>query len=203
MERMPTGHACRRTAVHALCVLAVAALGSAGCATTAPRFRSAGVPRAGSAAGTSVVPHTNEIPASGAVKPRPWEDAPLPPALNRDHLLLEIVSLLGVPYEYGGSDMSGIDCSAFTEKVYGTALHVPLPRSTVDQFREGADVARERLRFGDLVFFNTTGETPSHVGIYIEDDLFAHASVTYGVTISSLENSYYRDRFVGARRIIQ
>ena len=61
---------------------------------------------------------------------------------------------------------------------------------------------RARLRFGDLVFFNTTGESPSHVGVYIEDDLFAHASVTYGVTISSMESSYYRDRFVGARRII-
>jgi cell wall-associated NlpC family hydrolase len=137
------------------------------------------------------------------VKARPWEDAPLPAALDRDRVLLEIVGLLGVPYEYGGSDRAGMDCSAFTEKVYGAALGVPLPRSTSDQFREGREVARERLRFGDLVFFNTTGEVPSHVGIYIEDDLFAHASVSYGVTISSMESPYYRDRFIGARRIIQ
>ncbi|HTY59554.1 MAG TPA: C40 family peptidase, partial [Bacteroidota bacterium] len=155
------------------------------------------------APGTAAVPHTNEIPAAGAVKPRPWEEAPLPAGLNRDRVLLEIVSLLGVPYEYGGTDLSGIDCSAFTGKVYATAVRVPLPRSTADQFREGTEVEKERLRFGDLVFFNTTGESPSHVGIYLEDDLFAHASVTYGVTISSLENSYYRDRFIGARRIIQ
>ena len=59
----------------------------------------------------------------------------------------------------------------------------------------------EELQFGDLVFFNTTGRSPSHVGIYLEDDLFAHASVTYGVTISSLESTYYRKRLVGARRV--
>jgi cell wall-associated NlpC family hydrolase len=122
--------------------------------------------------------------------------------LNRDHLLLEIVSLLGVPYEYGGVGRGGMDCSAFTEAVYGGALRLRLPRSTADQYAEGTEIGRERLRFGDLVFFNTTGESPSHVGIYIEDDLFAHASVSYGVTISSMESSYYRDRFIGARRIV-
>jgi murein DD-endopeptidase / murein LD-carboxypeptidase len=64
-------------------------------------------------------------------------------------------------------------------------------------------VEKEQLRFGDLVFFNTTGYAPSHVGIYIEDDLFAHASVTQGVTISSMESTYYRKRFVGARRVVE
>lgn len=144
-----------------------------------------------------------EIPPPHAVKDRPWEDEPLPPSLNRDHVLLEIVSLIGVPYEYGGADATGMDCSAFTAAVYRAALHIPLPRSTADQYTEGADVVRDRLRFGDLVFFNTTGESPSHVGIYLEDDLFAHASVSYGVTISSLESGYYADRFVGARRIVR
>jgi cell wall-associated NlpC family hydrolase len=57
--------------------------------------------------------------------------------------------------------------------------------------------------FGDLVFFNTTGAVPSHVGIYIEDDVFAHASVTNGVTFGSMESEYYRDRFVGARRVVR
>jgi cell wall-associated NlpC family hydrolase len=144
-----------------------------------------------------------ELTGARAVKVRPWEDEPLPPALNRDHVLLEIVSLLGVPYEYGRADRGGMDCSAFTEAVYGGALRVQIPRSTSDQYREGTEIGRDRLRFGDLVFFNTTGESPSHVGIYIEDDLFAHASTSYGVTISSMESEYYRDRFVGARRIIK
>ncbi|HEX7572380.1 MAG TPA: C40 family peptidase [Bacteroidota bacterium] len=195
MRIRPLGNVCRRAALPAACALAVAAAGLAGCASTAPRFR-AGYPagRAGE------ISRTKELAGARAVKVRPWEDEPLPSALNRDHVLLEIVSLLGIPYEYGGADRAGMDCSAFTEAVYGSALRVRIPRSTADQYREGAEIGRDRLRFGDLVFFNTTGESPSHVGIYIEDDLFAHASVSYGVTISSMESPYYRDRFIGARR---
>jgi cell wall-associated NlpC family hydrolase len=192
------GELCRRAALPAAFALALAAAGLAGCASTSPRFR-AGYPaeRAGG------ISRTKELSGVRAIKARPWEDEPLPGALNRDHVLLEIVSLLGVPYEYGGADRGGMDCSAFTEAVYGGALRLRLPRSTADQYAEGTEIGRERLRFGDLVFFNTTGESPSHVGIYIEDDLFAHASVSYGVTISSMESSYYRDRFIGARRIVR
>jgi cell wall-associated NlpC family hydrolase len=198
----PLGDVCRRAALPVVCALSLAALG--GCASTAPRFRSADAKGGGASPGMAARnPRSGEAYVPPAVRQRPWEEEPLPPALKRDNLLLEIVSLLGVPYEYGGADRTGMDCSAFTEAVYGTALHLGLPRSTADQYKEGTDVPRERLRFGDLVFFNTTGESPSHVGIYVEDDLFAHASVSYGVTISSMENSYYRDRFVGARRIVQ
>lgn len=125
-----------------------------------------------------------------------------PQGLSRDRVLLDIVSFLGVPYVYGGSDKEGIDCSGFTSRVYQSAADRPLPRSTEAQFGDGTDVPLDSLKFGDLVFFNTTGKRPSHVGIYIEDDLFAHASVTSGVTISSLESSYYKRRFVGARRVI-
>jgi cell wall-associated NlpC family hydrolase len=135
------------------------------------------------------------------LKPRPVEEAPLPAGLNRDKVLLDIVRYLGVPYEYGGTSREGMDCSAFTAIVYDDATLRRLPRSTAGQFDGGVEVARDQLRFGDLVFFNTTGRTPSHVGIYIEDDLFAHASVSYGVTISSMESTYYRNRFVGARRM--
>ena len=198
MGMRPLGDVCRRAALPALCALAFAAAGLAGCASTSPRFR-AGYPaeRAGG------ISRTKELSGARAIKARPWEDEPLPDGLNRDHVLLEIVSLLGVPYEYGGAERGGMDCSAFTEAVYGNALRLRLPRSTSDQYREGTEIGRDRLRFGDLVFFNTTGESPSHVGIYIEDDLFAHASASYGVTISSMESSYYRDRFIGARRIIK
>jgi len=192
------GDLCRRGALAAACALVLAASGLTGCASTAPRFR------AGNPAGRAgEISRPKELTGARTVKVRPWEDEPLPAALNRDDVLLEIVSLLGVPYEYGGAGRGGMDCSAFTEAVYGGALRVQIPRSTSDQFREGTEIERDRLRFGDLVFFNTTGESPSHVGIYIEDDLFAHASVSYGVTISSMESQYYRDRFVGARRIIQ
>jgi cell wall-associated NlpC family hydrolase len=185
-------------------VFVLAASGLTGCASTAPRFRSSGAEREGRSPAAGRIPaRPGEISGAAAVKARPWEDEPLPPQLNRDRLLLAIVALLGVPYEYGGADRSGMDCSAFTEDAYAEGLHRDIPRSTAAQYREGSEVERDSLRFGDLVFFNTTGESPSHVGIYIEDDLFAHASVSYGVTISSMENSYYRDRFIGARRIFR
>jgi len=125
-----------------------------------------------------------------------------PAGLNRDWLLLEALSFLGVPYSYGGNGKDGIDCSGFTARVYRGGAEILLPRSTAEQFRVGEEVERDSLLFGDLVFFNTTGRAPSHVGIYLEDGLFAHASVTYGVTISSLESTYYRNRFLAGRRVV-
>jgi cell wall-associated NlpC family hydrolase len=126
-----------------------------------------------------------------------------PAGLNRDKMLLDVVSFLGVPYKYGGTSRKGVDCSGFTSQVYASAAALALPRSTREQYGVGTKIGRNELRFGDLVFFNTTGRKPSHVGIYIEDDLFAHASVNDGVTFSSLESDYYKKRFVGARRVVQ
>ncbi|MEW6511767.1 MAG: C40 family peptidase [Bacteroidota bacterium] len=190
-----------------------AALAVAGCVTTAPRFRTAEDEEGRMASkireeemredDRRFDPTLIKSRLAPTLKPRPAEEAPLPPGLNRDKVLLDIVSLLGVPYTYGGTGKDGLDCSAFTARVYEEATRHPLPRSTADQYEEGTEVVRDELRFGDLVFFNTTGRNPSHVGIYIEDDLFAHASVSYGVTISSLESTYYRNRFIGARRIFR
>jgi cell wall-associated NlpC family hydrolase len=125
-----------------------------------------------------------------------------PAGLSRDRLLLDVISYLGVPYRLGGISKEGIDCSGFTALVFSSAASVALPRSTREQFRVGATV-RGRLRFGDLVFFNTTGRRPSHVGIYLENGLFAHASLREGVTLSSLESTYYRKRYIGARRVVE
>jgi lipoprotein Spr len=136
------------------------------------------------------------IPESAGLTP------PAPPGIDRDRVLLDVVSYLGTPYRHGGATKGGIDCSGFTSRVYTETLRLQLPRSTTEQFQSGAGVSRDQLQFGDLVFFNTTGRVPSHVGIFIEDDLFAHASVTQGVTISSLQSTYFKKRFVGARRIV-
>lgn len=129
--------------------------------------------------------------------------APVPPGVDRDRFLLEVVSHLGVRYRFGGTTKKGMDCSAFTAHVFRNVLQKEIPRSTTEQFRLGEEIPRSSLQFGDLVFFNTTGRSPSHVGIYIEDDVFAHASVVEGVTLSSMESSYYKKRFIGARRILQ
>ncbi len=126
-----------------------------------------------------------------------------PQGLNRDELLLDVVSFLGVPYQYGGNSREGVDCSGLTCNIYSSAVKQQLPRSTKEQYQMGTPVDKIDLQFGDLVFFNTTGRKPSHVGIYIEDDLFVHASVISGVTISSLESTYYKNRFLGARRVVE
>ena len=122
---------------------------------------------------------------------------------KRELMLMEIIRYLNTPYKYGGNSLSGIDCSAFTQNVYRDSWLLDLNRSARDQFQQGIVIEdRSELEFGDLVFFNTRKRVkPGHVGIYIGDNLFAHASSKLGVTISSLDHEYYNKRYMGARRI--
>jgi cell wall-associated NlpC family hydrolase len=124
------------------------------------------------------------------------------PTPEQSRMLREILRHVGTPYRLGGIDGNGLDCSAYTYLVFRNTFNLDLPRSTAEQYRVGRRVGRTEVQFGDLIFFNTTGVNPSHVGIYIGDDLFAHASVSNGVTISSLESTYYRKRMTGIRRIL-
>ncbi|MBW5448681.1 NlpC/P60 family protein [Cohnella sp. CFH 77786] len=112
-----------------------------------------------------------------------------------------IAKVMGVDYDYGGTTTSGFDCSGFTGYVF-KKLGIELPRSSKEQFARGKKVARDDLRAGDLVFFNTSGSGVSHVGIYVGEGKFAHASVTRGVTIDSLSAEYYAKRYMGARRVM-
>jgi cell wall-associated NlpC family hydrolase len=118
-------------------------------------------------------------------------------------MLMEIIKYINTPYKYGGDSQDGIDCSAFTQNVFSSSLDVNLLRSAREQYTQGFTV-REKgdLIFGDLVFFNTRRAVrPGHVGIYIGDNLFAHASSTSGVIVSSLDHKYYSTRFMGGRRV--
>ena len=127
--------------------------------------------------------------------------------------MVEVVSLgqqvvdlaqnyLGYPYVWGGSTPSGgFDCSGFVKYVYAQ-MGYTLNRVAADQMLNGSAVTD--LELGDLVFFNntyTTGAAASHVGIYIGDNQFIHAA-DGGVKITSLSNTYYSSRYVGARRIL-
>lgn len=119
-------------------------------------------------------------------------------------LVKEITNYLGIPYRKGGSDEGGIDCSAFVCLIFKNVFNIELPRTSYEQFKLGKLItAFDSLKAGDLMFFNTTGKVASHVGIYIGNDLFAHASVKAGVSISSIYDTYYRKRFNGAKRIIE
>jgi len=120
----------------------------------------------------------------------------------REKMLMEIITYLGTPYKYGGNTKSGIDCSAFTQTVYQDIFNIKLERSARLQYKQGEVIEKgDELKYGDLVFFNTRQRVkPGHVGIYIGDRLFAHASTKKGVTITSLDYDYYARVYMGARR---
>ncbi|MBZ4662327.1 MAG: NlpC/P60 family protein [Caloramator sp.] len=112
-------------------------------------------------------------------------------------------SLLGVRYVYGGTTTNGLDCSGFVQYVY-KKMGVVLPRTASQQARVGLAVSKDNLRKGDLVFFETVSAGISHVGIYLGNGKFIHASSTKkGVTISSLNSGYYNERYRGAVRILK
>lgn len=120
----------------------------------------------------------------------------------QESLVMGIIKYLNTPYKFGGSTLKGIDCSALTQNIYKDVLQLELPRTARDQFKNGIVIEKNDLQFGDLIFFNTRRRVrPGHVGIYIGDNLFAHASRSNGVTITSLTEDYYDKRFMGARRV--
>lgn len=112
-----------------------------------------------------------------------------------------IDSAIGTKYVSGGTTTNGFDCSGFTMYVFNK-IGIDLPHQSGSQYHMGKAVSRDNIRPGDLVFFNTSGKGVSHVGIYVGDGKFAHASSSRGVTISSLSDSYYVNRYVGAKRIM-
>jgi LysM repeat protein len=122
--------------------------------------------------------------------------------LSRSTIIKVAKKFLGAPYKFGGtSTVMGIDCSAFVNKVFDF-FNVDLPRTARDIYKVGRSVAKSELATGDLVFFTTYASYPSHVGIYIENDEFIHASsAARKVTIDSINRSYYRKRYIGAKRI--
>jgi len=122
---------------------------------------------------------------------------------SKDKILMEIIKWMNTPYKFGGNSRKGIDCSAFTQNVFRNSLNFSLLRSAREQFTQGDEIDEVgNLKFGDLVFFNTRRRVrPGHVGIYLGDNIFAHSSSKLGVVVSSLEEGYYNQRFMGGRRM--
>lgn len=113
-----------------------------------------------------------------------------------------VKSTYGTPYKYGGITTSGFDCSGFTRYVY-SKMGINLPRVSSEQFHKGVSVPKSQLKAGDLVFFKIKGNNiVSHVGVYVGNGKFAHASSSKGVRTDSLSNSYYSKYYVGAKRIL-
>ncbi|MFW6347041.1 MAG: NlpC/P60 family protein [Cyclonatronaceae bacterium] len=107
----------------------------------------------------------------------------------------------GTPYRLGGITQSGVDCSAFVQNVMQAAFNIQIPRTTREQINFGASVNPRRMKTGDIVFFQT-GRNTLHVGILLNDGNFMHAGTSTGVTIAHLGESYWRQRFIRARRVL-
>lgn len=119
---------------------------------------------------------------------------------ERNLFVRVVKTFLGVPYKLGGSTLRGIDCSAFVKKIY-EIFNIELPRTTREQFSVGKKVEKDQLEEGDLVFFKRRGNR-AHVGIFIGDNQFVHAS-SYNkqVKIDYLDAPYYSKRFLRGVRV--
>lgn len=125
-----------------------------------------------------------------------------PPTVVRQALLAQHQRWAGTPYRIGGNNERGIDCSALVQNVYRDTFNMQLPRTTRGQVHEGRSIDRQALEAGDLVFFRPPGRY-DHVGIYIGDGYFLHASSSQGVIISRLDNSYWQRYYWQARRTLE
>lgn len=116
-------------------------------------------------------------------------------------IVSDAMSYIGVPYVFGGTTPSGFDCSGYVKYVFANA-GIYLPRTADVQYEVGMPVSSAELVPGDLVFFSTYEYGASHVGIYLDDRTFIHASSSRGVTIDSLDSSYWSACYIGARRVM-
>jgi lipoprotein Spr len=114
----------------------------------------------------------------------------------------EIERFMGTPYKFGGTDLSGVDCSGFVLKVFQNGLNIKLPHSAAAQSQLGQGVPTTNLGYGDLVFFSNHPRKITHVGIYLGQGQFVHASTSSGVIKSRLDETYYNNHYIRSRRLV-
>lgn len=164
-------------------------------------------------AGCGVVPRSPHSPPVRAVNADtssvgPVETKKASPPSRRVSSLAEVKASLmqayrdweGTPYQLGGQSKKGVDCSLLVNAIFDNYFDIDLPTNTRAQLNVGDGIRRAGVRTGDLVFFRT-GRKTLHVGIAVNRGEFLHASTSNGVMISKLGNSYWRNRFLAARRV--
>lgn len=122
-------------------------------------------------------------------------------AYSPDKIIAEGKKYIGTKYKAGGTSPKGFDCSGFVGYTVKRSTGISLPRTAAQMFKTGSFVSKNNLKKGDLVFFSTTKKGASHTGIYVGDNNFIHASSSKGVKIDSLGSSYWKNKFLGGKRI--
>lgn len=122
-------------------------------------------------------------------------------SITNEKLYYLLDEWMGIQYQFGGNSKEGIDCSSFSGMLYKELYGLELPRTSQDQYNISYPIYTDDLTEGDLLFFKTGKRSISHVGVYLGNGRFAHASTQKGVTIDHLEFPYYKKRFVGGGRI--
>jgi len=157
-------------------------------------------------------PHTEDIQSASApevIQPSNTNEPTFPetqsqteqePSINLlTFLMVQYQEWKGTRYRMGGLSKSGVDCSGFALLTFRNQFGIELPRSTYEQNKLGQEIKPDQLQAGDLVFFHTGRN--NHVGIYLQDNQFLHASTRAGVKISSLSEPYWKRRYWKAKRL--
>ncbi len=142
-----------------------------------------------------------EAPVRTSPKPRALQPESRTTVSIDRQLRSEVRQWQGTPHKMGGTGKKGVDCSGFVQRLYRDILDRHIPRSTALQVRSGRPIQKSQLAPGDLVFFKPPHKV-RHVGIYLGQSEFAHASSKRGVTISHLDSDYWRKSFWTARRYL-
>ena len=119
---------------------------------------------------------------------------------KRKEVLTFAESYLGTPYCYGGIDKNCTDCSGFVKQIYEMA-GINLPRTAELQYEYGKDISSDEPIPGDLVFFKNSRKI-SHVGIFVGNNKFIHASTNRGVVVQSLDDAFYKQNFAGFKKVL-
>lgn len=129
------------------------------------------------------------------------------PHLLADELVTFIESWRGVPYFWGGESATGIDCSAFVQKLCRNVYAVELPRNSFQQFKStnvSVFSGKEFLKTGDLIFFKTLpGDPVTHVGLYLDNEIFVNSNYSTGVDLDSLNDPFWKDRVIAFGRLLK
>lgn len=123
-------------------------------------------------------------------------------AASSSQIISTAKNYIGVPYIWGGTTTKGFDCSGFLNFVF-EKHGVDLPRTVVEIYKMGTSVSKSQLKEGDIVFFETYKKGASHAGIYIGNNKFIHAGTSSGVSITDLNYSYWKNSYIGAKRILK